>query len=56
MNKLIIDNKKYLVVPEQDYRALQKRALLKTRPEKLLSLDEARKYSRRLVRKWAAEK
>ena len=56
MSKLIIDNKKYLVVPEQDYRTLQKRALLKTKPEKLLSLDEGRKNSRKLVRKWAAEK
>lgn len=56
MNKLIIDKKKYLVVPEKDYQTLQKRALLKTKPEKLLSLDKARNYSGKLIRKWATGK
>jgi hypothetical protein len=44
------------VVPEKDYKALQKKAALKTKPEKLLSVEDARSYSKKLIRKWAAEK
>ena len=56
MNKIIIDKKKYLVVPEKEFLMLQKRALRKTKPEKFLSLEEARSYSRKLIGKWAKEK
>jgi hypothetical protein len=43
-------------VSEKDYKTLQKKAALKTKPEKLLSIENARAYSKKLVRKWAAEK
>ena len=35
---------------------LQKKAALKTKPEKLLSVEDARVYSKKLIRKWAQEK
>jgi hypothetical protein len=56
MNAIIIDNKSYVVVPAEAYWALQKKAALKTRPEKILTIDEARAYSKKLIRKWASGK
>jgi hypothetical protein len=56
MTQLMIDNKKYVLIPEKEYSILQKKAALKVKPEKLLSLEEARNYSKKLVRKWASEK
>ncbi len=56
MNTLVIDNKSYVVLPVSTFEALQKKAALKARPEKLLTLEEARAHSKNLVRKWAAEK
>ncbi|MFM2307287.1 MAG: hypothetical protein RLZZ367_1956 [Bacteroidota bacterium] len=56
MNKLVIDKKNYYLISEEEYKALQKRAVLKTRPEKMLTIEEARANSKKLIRKWAAEK
>ncbi|MBS1662534.1 MAG: hypothetical protein JST68_15940 [Bacteroidetes bacterium] len=56
MNTLTIDNKSYVVIPAESYRALQKQAALKTRPEKTLTLSEARAYSKKLINKWSGEK
>lgn len=56
MTEIIIDKKKYVLVSEKDYKSLQKKAALKTKPEKLLSVEEARALSKKLIRKWASEK
>ena len=56
MTQLIIDKKKYIVIPEKDYLALQKKAALKTTPEKVFSVDEARAYSKKLIGQWAKGK
>jgi hypothetical protein len=56
MTQIVIDKKKYILIPEKDYLNLQKKAALKTRPEKLFSVEEARKHSKKLIRKWASEK
>ena len=56
MTQLIIDKKKYVVIPEKEYQALQKKAALKNKPEKLISVEEAREYSKKLINKWASEK
>lgn len=53
MTQIVIDKKKYVLIPEKEYQALQKKAALKTRPEKLLSVEEARTYSKKLIKKWA---
>ena len=47
------EQKSYVVVPAKKYQALQKKAALKAKPEKTLSLAEARKYSRKLIKKWS---
>lgn len=56
MTEIIIDKKKYVLIPDKDYKILQKTAALKTRPEKILSVEDARAYSKKLIRKWATEK
>jgi len=56
MNTLVIDNKSYVVIPVKSYEALQKKAALKSRPEKVLSIEDARAHSKKLIRKWAGEK
>ena len=56
MNVLVIDNKSYVVVPQDRYEELQKKAALKSRPEKLLSIEEARARSKKLIKKWGSEK
>jgi hypothetical protein len=56
MNTLVIDNKSYVVLPIKSYEALQKKVALKTRPEKLLSIEEARAHSKKLIKKWAGAK
>ncbi len=56
MNTLVIDNKSYVVLPVKSYEALQKKAALKSRPEKVLSIEEARVHSKNLIKKWAGGK
>ena len=56
MTQIVIDKKKYVLVPEKEYTALQIKAALKTKPEKLLSLEEGRAHSLKLIRKWASGK
>ena len=56
MTEIVIDKKKYVLVPEKEYLILQKKAALKTKGEKTFSIEEARAYSKKIIRKWAAEK
>ena len=56
MTTLVIENKSYVVVPTEDYQALQKKAALKTKSEKTLTIKEARAHTKKLIRKWANEK
>jgi hypothetical protein len=56
MTSLTIDNKKYVLIPEENYQELQKKAALKQKTEKTFSIEEARAYSKKMIRKWASEK
>lgn len=56
MTAIIIDKKKYVLLPEKEYDTLRKKAALKTKPDKLLSISEARAHSKKLIRKWASGK
>ncbi len=56
MTQILIDKKRYVLVPERDYLLLQKKAALKSKAEKTLTLGEARAYSKKLIRQWAKEK
>ena len=55
MTQIIIDKKKYVLLPEKEYSSLQKRAALKTPPVKKLSLAAGRKHALKMVDKWAKE-
>ena len=56
MTQLTIDNKKYVIIPEANYQELQRQAALKWKPEKTFSIEEARAYSKKLIRQWASDK
>lgn len=56
MTEIVIDKKKYVLVPAKEYQALQKKAAAKSKTEKLLTVAEARAYSKKLIRKWSEEK
>jgi hypothetical protein len=55
MNDLVIDKKRYILIARKEYELLQKRAALKTKPDKTLTVVEARAYSKALIQKWAKE-
>ena len=55
MNTLELDNKEYVVIPKKEYERLQKLAASKNKPEKVLSIEEARAYSKNRIQKWAAK-
>ncbi|MCU0419495.1 MAG: hypothetical protein MUC38_07535 [Cyclobacteriaceae bacterium] len=56
MNELVIDNKRYVLLEQNDFDTLRKKAALKRNPEKTLTVAQARAVSKRLIRKWANEK
>ncbi len=56
MTEIVIDKKKYILITQKDYHVLQKQAALKSIPEKTFTLEQARAYSKKMIRKWAAEK
>lgn len=56
MTEIVIDNKKYVLLPKKNFAQLQKKAALKTKPEKILTLEQARAYSKKMIRKWSEEK
>lgn len=55
MNEIIIGKKKYVLIPRKEFDQLQKRAALKTKPEKVFNISQARAYSKALINKWAKE-
>jgi ribonuclease HIII len=56
MTAIVIDKKKYVLVPEKEYQALQLKAALKTKPVKKLSLAQGKKHAYKLIDKWAKGK
>jgi len=56
MTEIVIDKKKYVLIPEKEYHALQKKAALKMKTGKTFNIEDARAYSKKLIRKWAIAK
>ncbi len=56
MTSLIIDKKKYVLLPEKDFQLLQKKAAIKRKAEKTFTVEEARTFSKTLIKKWASGK
>jgi hypothetical protein len=55
METIMIGKKKYVIILEKDFQALQKKAALKTKPERLLIIQDARTHSKKHIRKLAAK-
>lgn len=56
MVSIVIDTKKYVLVLQKEYEHLQERTAMKAKTGKILSVDETRAYSKKLIRQWVAEK
>lgn len=56
MTEIVIDKKKYVLIPEKNYQALQKKAALKSKSEQTFTVEQARIYSKKMIRQWAGEK
>ena len=56
MTELVIDDKKYFVIPEKNFQELQKTAALNWKPEKTFSISEARAYSKKRINGLASGK
>ena len=52
MTEIVIDKKKYILIPERNYQLLQKQAALKTKPEKTFTVEQARAYSKKMIRNY----
>jgi hypothetical protein len=52
---LLLNKKKYVVLSQNEYNQLRKKAALKVRPEEILSTAEARAYSKSLIRQLGKE-
>ena len=55
-SELIIDEKKYMILPFEEYKSLKVKASPNLNTKSRLSIDEAEAYSTQLINKWAKEK
>lgn len=56
VSEVTIDDKKYVLLPKDEYESLKIKAEFRPDRDSLLSLDEAESYSLELINKWANEK
>lgn len=56
MTQIVIDKKKYVLLPEKDFELLQLKAALKNKPVKKRSLADGKKRAYQLIDKWAKGK
>jgi hypothetical protein len=56
VSEVIIDDKKYVIIPKEEYVALQKTDFQEKFKGRLFSIEEARKKSEELILEWAKQK
>ena len=56
MTQIVIDKKKYVLLPEKEYEILQLKAALKNKPAKKLSLAAGKSRACKLIDNWAKGK
>jgi hypothetical protein len=56
VSEVIIDDKKYVILPKEEFVALQKADFHEKFKGRLFSIDEARKKSEELILEWAKQK
>jgi hypothetical protein len=49
MTRIVINGRRYVIIPEREYIALEKRGSLKTPPYKKQSLAAGRKHALKLI-------
>lgn len=53
MTEIVIEKKKYVLLTQEDYNLLQRKAASAVGSEMALSLDEAKQRTKSQIRKWA---
>jgi hypothetical protein len=53
MNEVTIEKKKYVILSKDEYDSLRRRAVSKYKPNKILTIAEARLQTKKLIREWA---
>jgi len=56
MTTIVIDKKKYILLPQKDYETLISKAAAKSKPAKKLSLKAGKKLAYQMIDRWAKEK
>jgi len=56
VNKLTIDKKSYVVIPQKEYEQLLTQAASKVPAAKKLTLEQGKKLAYKLIDKWDKEK
>jgi hypothetical protein len=56
VSEVIIDDKKYVLLPIEEYKSLKVKAAPHSDRDTLLTIDEAEAYSLELINKWAKGK
>ncbi len=55
MERVTIDQKRYVIIEEQQFEQLQEIAATKTPPQKKLTLTEGKEHVYQLIDSWAKE-
>ncbi len=55
-SQVIIDDKNYMILPNEQYKSLKVKAPPPLNRKSLLTIEEAKTYSKELINKWASEK
>jgi len=53
VSEIIIDNKKYIILPKEEFEALTKKQVLEKYKGELLTFDEAKERTKERMEKWA---
>ncbi len=56
VTEVVIDAKKYVILPKDEYEEIIKNKVLKQFEGRLFSIEEARRKSEELILEWAKEK
>ncbi len=56
VSEVIIDDKKYVILPMEEYKSLKIKAAPHVNSLKLLTINQSEDYSIALINKWAEEK
>ena len=55
MTVVTIDKKKYVIIPEKEFKQLQKKASGKLPSQKLYSLKDGKDLAYKMIEKWSAK-